>query len=68
MIQDNRDVSVSSESQTKAARNQPWISTGKLKATVGEEGRVHPRRIGFCFGIQKTIQSCQKELHISEGG
>ena len=34
MIQDNRDVSVGSEIPPKLTRNQSWINTGKLKATV----------------------------------
>lgn len=34
IIQDNHDVSVLTDSQTKIAKNPSWIKTGKLKATA----------------------------------
>ena len=42
MIQDNRDVSVGSEIPPKLTRNQSWINTGKLKATVELSNSSHP--------------------------
>ena len=61
IIQDNHDVSVVTDNQTKIAKNPSWIKTGKLKATVGIVDSVNCRQTVFSSDLLKVIQLVQNE-------
>lgn len=61
IIQDNHDVSVLTDNQTKIAKNPSWIKTGKLKATVYQVDYVNFRQIVFSSDILKVILFSQNE-------
>lgn len=61
IIQDNHDVSVVTDNQTKITKNPSWIKTGKLKATVGIVDSVNCRQTVFSSDLLKVIQFVQNE-------
>ena len=61
IIQDNHDVSVVTDNQTKIEKNPSWIKTGKLKATVGIVDSVNCRQTVFSSDLLKVIQFVQNE-------